>query len=126
MDVPKPLLYLCGAEPRRVFVPPRGGTYLVRNEFGDLTVKEMFPSSAMVPLTKEEEKKEEEEKPTEAPVARKKLSKVDSESLRRACLALVAEGIPVDGVSRRFRVSQWRIRKWVQGEKRDAVRRRTL
>lgn len=115
MDDPKPLLYLCGAEPRRSFVPPSVGTYVRKlDEYGG--TKEVASPPASPAHTAAQVGASDGAK-------RRVRAKVDAEAIRKACLSLVADGLPIEGIGKRFRVSQWRIRKWVMREKRDAARR---
>lgn len=100
--VAPPLLYLCGLLPRRAYLPP-------------LTDDTLQPSLS-------------ETEPTESPDPEPPVTtpnrhpKGYSAAIRSACLALVAQGVPVGGVSKRFRISQRVVRGWLKKEAAVAAR----
>ena len=100
--VAPPLLYLCGLLPRRPHLPP-------------LTDKVTEPSTSDPVVA---------ESPDPEPpiVTPNRHPKGYSAAIRSACVALVAQGVPVEGVARRFRVSQRVVRGWLKKKAHVAAR----
>jgi hypothetical protein len=95
--VAPPLLYLCGLLPRRSYLPP--------------------PTDDSLGPQLSEPTEEEEPTDPESPVTvPNRHPDRYSAAIRSACLALVAQGVPVGGVARRFRISQRVVRGWLKKE----------
>lgn len=101
--VARPLLYLCGLLPRRSYLPP------LTDATTESSLSEPEPVGTYDP----------EPTPTPPP---SRHPKGYSAAIRSACIALVAQGVPVGGVSRRFRISQRVVRGWLKKEARVAAR----
>lgn len=100
--VAPPLLYLCGLLPRRSYLPPLMGDSL-GPQLSEPTEEE--PADPEPPVTV----------PNRHP-------KGYAAAIRSECVALVAQGVPVGGVARRFRISQRVVRGWLKKEAHVAAR----
>ena len=102
-EVAPPLFYLGGLLPRRSYLPP------LKDDSLESSLSE--PEAAETP---------DPEPATSSLPSRH--PKGYSAAIRSACLALVAQGVPVGGVSKRFRISQRVVRGWLKKEAHVAAR----
>ncbi len=100
--VAPPLLYLGGLLPRRPHLPP------LTEDSSESSFSE--PGAAESP---------DPEPPIVTP---NRHPKGYSAAIRSACIALVAQGVPVGGVAKRFRISQRVVRGWLKKEVAVAAR----
>lgn len=100
--VAPPLLYLCGLLPRRPYLPPLKEAILGPSISEPEAVESSDPEPPIVT-------------PNRHP-------KGYSAAIRSACVALVAQGVPVGGVAKRFRISQRVVRGWLRKEAHVAAR----
>lgn len=102
-EVAPPLLYLGGLLPRRSYLPP------LKDDALGSSLSEPEAATAETP----------DPEPATPP---NRHPKGYSAAIRSACLALVAQGVPVGGVSKRFRISQRVVRGWLKKEAAVAAR----